>query len=212
MGRNRTAPILEVGMKHRICATILSCIVCISFGHAEGKLRLSSSTPYNSIIMMNPKDVDPSGLPLTSVSALHSTGTPQVVSEYRWRLTVDGVGVSNPVSLTLKELDQFPAIKKRIILICPGFFYDYVEWEGVPLSVLLEKAGAADGYAKVSFTSVDGYTSTFSKKDIRTHLFLIAVRANGVPLPLEHGFPARLVAEDILGGSWVKYLTRIEVK
>lgn len=199
-------------MKHRICAAILSCIVCISFGHAEGKLKLSNSTPYNSIIMMDPKDVDPSDLPLTSVSALHSTGTPQAVSEYRWRLTVDGVGVSNPVSLTLKELDQFPAIKKRIILICPGFFYDYVEWEGASLAALLQKAGAGDGYAMATFTSVDGYTSTFSKEEIRTHLLVVAIRANGVSLPLEQGFPARLVAEDIYGGRWVKYLTRIELK
>ena len=199
-------------MNYRVCAAILGCIVFAALGHAEGRQKLSSSTPYNSIIMMDPKNVDPSDLPLTSVPALHATGTPQVVSEYRWRLTVDGVGVSHPLSLTLKELDQFPRVTKRLILICPGFFYDYVEWEGVPLAALLEKAGAGDGYAKVTFTSVDGYTSTFSKEDTRTHLFLIATRANGVPLPLEQGFPARLAAEDILGGSWVKYLTRIELK
>ena len=188
-------------MKYRVGAAILGCIAFIASGHAEGRQKLGPSTPYNSIIMMDPKNVDPSDLPLTPVTALHATGTPQVVSEYRWRLTVDGAGVSNPLSLTLKELDRFPTVQKRLILICPGFFYDYVEWEGVPLAALLEKAGAGDGYAKVTFTSVDGCTSTFSRGDARSYLLLIATRANGVPLPLEHGFPARLVAEDILGGS-----------
>ena len=44
-------------MNYRVCATILS------------------------IIMMDPKDVDPSDPPLTSIAALHTMGTPQVVSE-----------------------------------------------------------------------------------------------------------------------------------
>ncbi len=199
-------------MKFRVCAAILGCLVLAVFCHAEGRLRLNSATPYNSIIMMDPKDVDPSDLPLTSVTALHATGRPQVVSEFRWRLTVGGAGVSNPLSLSLHELEQLATVKKRIILICPGFFYDYVEWEGVPLDALLQKAGAADGYEQAAFTSVDGYTSTFSKEEIRTHHLLIALRANGAPLPLEHGFPARLVVEDIFGGRWVKYLTRIELR
>ena len=74
------------------------------------------------------------------------------------------------------------------------------------------KSRRRDGYAKATFTSVDGYSSTFSKEEIRTHLLVVAIRANGVSLPLEQGFPARLVAEDIYGGRWVKYLTRIELK
>jgi DMSO/TMAO reductase YedYZ molybdopterin-dependent catalytic subunit len=196
----------------RVCAVVLGCIVCVVFCPAEGRQKLTGTTPYNAIIMMDPKDVDPGDLPLTSVTALHATGKPQVVSEYRWRLIVDGAGVSNPLSLSLHELSQLPTVKKRIILICPGFFFDYVEWEGVPLEALLLEAGAGEEYAKAAFTSVDGYTSTFTKDEIRTHLLVVALRANGVPLPLEHGFPARLVAEDIFGGRWVKYLARIELK
>jgi sulfoxide reductase catalytic subunit YedY len=199
-------------MRIRVCAAVLGCIVCVVFCRAEGRQKLNGVTPYNSIIMMDPKDVDPSDLPLTSVTALHATGKPQVVSEYRWRLTVDGAGVSNPVSLSLHDLGELPTVTKPVILICPGFFYDYVEWEGVSLDALLLKAGAGDEYTKVTFASVDGYTSTFSKDEIKTHLLLVALRANGVPLPLEHGFPARLVAEDIFGGRWVKYLTRIQLK
>jgi len=199
-------------MKYRVCATILGCIAFVAYGHAEGRQKLSPSTPYNSIIMMDPANVDPSDLPLTPVTALHSTGRPQVVSEYRWRLTVDGAGVATPLSLTLKELGELPQVTKRAILICPGFFYDYVEWKGVALDTLLQEAGAGEGFQKVTFTSVDGYSSTFSREEISAHLLIVATRANGEALPLEHGFPARLVAEDVLGGRWVKYLTRIELK
>jgi len=31
-------------------------------------------------------------------------------------------------------------VKKRVLLICPETFYDHLEWEGVPLQGLLEKA------------------------------------------------------------------------
>ena len=40
--------------------------------------------------MMDPKFVDASALPLTSVESLHSTGTPQFVDLSSWRLTVSG--------------------------------------------------------------------------------------------------------------------------
>ena len=97
-----------------------------------------------------------------------------------------------------------------MILICPGFFYDYVEWEGVQLSALLDKAGVAD-YEKVTFTSADGYAISFKKEEVQTHLILVATKGNGAPLPRAHGFPARIVAEDVVGGKWVKYLTAITI-
>jgi sulfoxide reductase catalytic subunit YedY len=159
---------------------------------------------------MDPKDVDPGALPLTGVESLHSTGSTQDVDLATWRLTLSGSGVKTPLALSYDELSRMPTIKRRAILICPGFFYDYLEWEGVPLSALLEKAGVED-FQVVNFTSVDGYTASFRKDEVRTHLVLVATKGNGVPLPRAHGFPARVVAEDIFGGRWVKYLTKIEV-
>ena len=123
---------------------------------AQERVKVDSTTLAGKIIMMDPKFVDASALPLTSVESLHSTGTPQSVDLPSWRLTVSGKGVTTPLSLTYDELWKLPMVKKRVLLICPGFFYDYLEWEGVPLQVLLEKAGAGD-YARVVFTSIDGY-------------------------------------------------------
>jgi DMSO/TMAO reductase YedYZ molybdopterin-dependent catalytic subunit len=98
-----------------------------------------------------------------------------------------------------------------VLLICSGFFYDYLEWEGVPLQTLLEKAGTSD-YARVTFTSVDGYSAGFKKQEVQSSLILVALKGNGVPLPRAHGFPARLVAEDFFGNRWVKYLTAITLE
>jgi DMSO/TMAO reductase YedYZ molybdopterin-dependent catalytic subunit len=166
---------------------------------------------YDQIIHMDPKNMDPSGLALTSVASLHSTGTPQDVDVTTWRLAVSGPGAKTPLSLSYEELEKMQKVKKAVILICPEFFYDYLEWEGVPVSVLLQKAGVSD-YSTVSFKSVDNYSSTFSRQEVETHLIMVATKNNGVPLPRAHGFPARMVAEDIVGGRWVKYLKEISVE
>jgi DMSO/TMAO reductase YedYZ molybdopterin-dependent catalytic subunit len=178
---------------------------------AQERVKIDSTTPYRQIITMNPKLVDASALPLTSVESLHSTGTPQSVDLPSWRLTVSGKKVGTPLSLTYDELSKFPMVKKRVLLICPGVFYDYLEWEGIPLQALLEKADARD-YASVIFTSVDGYKEEFKKEEIQTGLIMIALKGNGVPLPRAHGFPARVVAEGIYGGRWVKYLSAITLE
>jgi DMSO/TMAO reductase YedYZ molybdopterin-dependent catalytic subunit len=179
--------------------------------HAEGRIKVNRSTPAQQIYSMDPKDVDPGELPLTAVESLHSTGSSQTVNLAAWRLTVSGPGVKASLSLSYEDLLRMPATKKRVILICPGFFYDYLEWEGVPLSLLLDRAGVVD-YSEVSFTSVDGYSGSFTRQEVEEHLILVATRGNGVPLPRAHGFPARVVAEDISGGRWVKYLKEIAIK
>lgn len=77
----------------------------------------------------------------------------------------------------------------------------------MPLTALLEKAGVRD-FTKVSFTSVDGYVSSFRREEVAAHLVIVATLGNGVPLPRAQGYPARVVAEDVFGSRWVKYLER----
>ena len=198
-------------MRGRLFLCFFLAIGLATFVDAQERIRVDASTPYGEIIMMDPKRVDASALPLTSVESLHSTGAYQSVDLAGWRLRVSGKGVTNPLALTYEELSQFSMVKKRALLICSGFFYDYLEWEGVPLAALLEKAGVRD-YARVTFTSVDGYTADFKKSEVQAGFIMVALKGNGVPLPRAHGFPARVVAEDVFGNRWVKYLAGITVE
>jgi DMSO/TMAO reductase YedYZ molybdopterin-dependent catalytic subunit len=198
-------------MKWRMTIALFVCIAVCGQLAAEGRRKLDKSIPYSDIMNMDPKDVDPSGLPLTSVESMHSTGTYQDVDAAAWRLTVHGPAASTPLSLTIEELGRMPTVTKRAILICPGFFYDYLEWEGVPLAALLEKSGVRS-YGRVTFTSVDGYSTSFTKAEVETHLIMVATKGNGVPLPRTQGYPARVVAEGVYGGQWVKYLHEIFVR
>jgi len=178
---------------------------------AQAPIKVDSKTPSTDIIMMDPARVDASALPLTSVGSLHTTGTYQYVDEKTWRLKISGKGIATPLSLSYEELSAFPQASKRVLLICPGFFYDYLEWEGVPLETLLDRAGAGD-YERVVFTSVDGYAVTLKKAEAKDRFIIVALKGNGVPLPRAHGFPARTVMEGFYGSRWVKYLASITLE
>ena len=180
---------------------------------AQSREKLTADTPKDRIVDMDPAKVDPSDLPLDRVGQLHLTGTPQEVSDLSaWRLSLGGKGLGSPLSLSYAELAALPQVKKRVLLICPGYFADYVEWEGVPLSALLEKGKARPDFINVSFTSYDGYTSRFTREEASSHLLFLAIKVNGETLPTTHGYPVRLVAEDLFGARWVKWLKEIHVE
>jgi DMSO/TMAO reductase YedYZ molybdopterin-dependent catalytic subunit len=143
---------------------------------------------------------------------LHTTGIPQDVNIATWRLRVEGEKVLNPLSLSYEELKKMKMVRKEVTLICPGVFTDYAEWEGVLLSDILDMARIQDGYKRVIVHGLDNYRSSFSPEEIDTHLIFLALKVNGVTLPKEHGYPARIVAEELAGNKWVKWVDSIEVK
>ena len=179
---------------------------------SDGKRILPPDTPDSEIILMSPVDVDPSLLPLDSIESLHTTGQPVEVDIKKWRLEVNGPMVDGPLSLKYSDLLKMDMITKKVHLICPMFFADYAEWEGVPLTAIFEKAGVSGNYEKITFYGLDGFSRTLNRDDVENNLIFISLKVNGEVLPEEHGFPARLVAENILGGRWVKWLNKIEIK
>jgi DMSO/TMAO reductase YedYZ molybdopterin-dependent catalytic subunit len=190
----------------------VALVISALSAHAVGRVRLAPDTPDSKIIHMHPKDIDPSLLPLDSIEDLHTTGSPQKVDISSWQLEIRGKRLKNPRSLGYQDLLQMEMIRKKAILICPGFFVDYAEWEGVPLSTILERVGVKADYQSITFHALDGYSSSFSRDEVEDNLLFLALKVNGETLPEEHGFPVRLVAEDILGGRWVKWIKSIEVK
>jgi DMSO/TMAO reductase YedYZ molybdopterin-dependent catalytic subunit len=105
-----------------------------------------------------------------------------------------------------------PRVNRVSLLICPGFFEDVAEWGGVPIADLLALAGVSPSWKEIVVTSVDGYSAFFTRREVETNVLFVALTVNGRRLPREHGFPARLVAEGILGGEWVKWVASIEVR
>jgi DMSO/TMAO reductase YedYZ molybdopterin-dependent catalytic subunit len=145
------------------------------------------------------------------VTGLPSAPPPRVdVSQ--WRLVLTGAGLGSPVVLTYGELLELPTVKKREHLVCPGLFAYFADWEGVPLSALLEKGKAGTEYSKVTFAALDGYSVSFTREEVESNLLFLALKVYGKTLPPAEGFPVRLVAEGFSGGKWVRWLKEIRVE
>jgi DMSO/TMAO reductase YedYZ molybdopterin-dependent catalytic subunit len=94
-----------------------------------------------------------------------------------------------------------------------GRYVGNARWLGTRLADLLADAGVQAGADQVVGRSVDGYACGFPVADaIDGRDALVVVGMNGEPLPIEHGFPVRLVVPGLYGYvSATKWLTQIEV-
>lgn len=133
-----------------------------------------------------------------------------------WRLRVTGM-VDRPFELSFAELLDLPQVESDITMSCVsnevgGDLVGNARWQGVLLSDLLDRAGVRAGATQIVGRSVDGWTGGFPTEAARGGRGLVAVGMNGEPLPLEHGFPARLVVAGLFGYvSATKWLEEIEL-
>lgn len=134
-----------------------------------------------------------------------------------WSVEIRGL-VDRPMSFTYADLLARPQVERVITICCVsnevgGDLIGNAVWQGVLLKDLLDEAGVQDGAEQVFSTSVDGWTcgfpvaAAFDGRDA-----MIALGMNGEPLPLRHGFPARLIVPGLYGYvSATKWLQTIEL-
>jgi DMSO/TMAO reductase YedYZ molybdopterin-dependent catalytic subunit len=131
------------------------------------------------------------------------------VDSNEYRLRIDG-DVSKPLELTLEELYAMSNIQENLEIQCVEGWAADVLWDGIPLSYLLSRAGASlKNIAHVTVESITGYSTTLSSDEVANSDNIIALKAGGAPLTLEHGYPARLLAPTRSGLHWVKCVGRI---
>ena len=134
-----------------------------------------------------------------------------------WKVTIGG-RVDTPISLTYNDLLARPLVERTITIACVsnevgGDLIGNAVWKGVLLADVLREAGVQPEAEQVYSTSLDGWTCGFPigvALDGRDAM--IAVAMNGEPLPIMHGFPARLIVPGVYGYvSATKWLDKIEL-
>ncbi|MFJ8580193.1 sulfite oxidase [Micromonospora sp. NPDC093277] len=134
-----------------------------------------------------------------------------------WRLRIHG-RVRHPIELSFADLLARPMVERYVTLACVsnevgGDLIGNARWLGVPIKELLDEAGPEEGADQVVGRSVDGWTCgtpTAVLRDGRDAL--LAVGMNGEPLPVEHGFPVRMVVPGLYGYvSACKWVTELEL-
>jgi DMSO/TMAO reductase YedYZ molybdopterin-dependent catalytic subunit len=155
-----------------------------------------------------------------------------------WRLSVGGL-VERPLTLGWRDITNMRSQSKLVTLECAGNgrsklqprvggeqwnlgAVSTAEWTGVPLEEVLDRAGVKSGGRYIIFRgadrgTVDGHAETIaferslSLDDAREAEALLAYAMNGEALPLQHGFPLRMIVPSWYAVASVKWLTEIEV-
>jgi DMSO/TMAO reductase YedYZ molybdopterin-dependent catalytic subunit len=134
-----------------------------------------------------------------------------------WQLRIHGM-VQREVTLTFDQLLRRPLIEDYITLTCVsdpvgGPYVGNALWLGASLADLIRQARPLGGADQLLCTSVDGFTSgTPLQVVLDGRDALLTVAMNGQALPVEHGFPARMVVPGLYGYvSACKWVTDIEV-
>ncbi len=128
---------------------------------------------------------------------------PQVKAE-SYRLRVHGL-VERELGLSFADLARRPLIERHVTLTCVsnevgGDLISNARWLGVPLRDILNEAGVRDGADQLKATSVDGWTcGTPVAALLDGRDAMLALGMNGEPLPVEHGFPVRMVVPGLYG-------------
>jgi DMSO/TMAO reductase YedYZ molybdopterin-dependent catalytic subunit len=171
-----------------------------------------------------PPDVEPkaAGLPsfITGNADFYRIDTalsvPQL-SRTDWKLRIHGM-VEKEITYTFDELDRFEPVEKAVTLMCVsnpvgGELIGNAMWTGYRIRDLLRASGIRPEADMVLSTSVDGFTvgtPVEALTDDRDSL--LAIGMNGVPLPVEHGYPARLVVPGLYGFvSATKWVVDLEL-
>lgn len=132
-----------------------------------------------------------------------------------WSLTFAGL-VRRPFGITYDELLAMPMVERDITIMCVsnpigGEYIGNARWLGTPLMPLLEQAGLDPKADQIFSTSIDGWTCSTPISGLAEREPLLVVGMNGEPLPIDHGFPVRMVIPGLYGFiSATKWVTTIE--
>lgn len=154
-----------------------------------------------------------------------------------WRLQVVGL-VDRPLYLTLRDLYTMSSHTLAVTLECAGNGRSGIghpiegvpwalgavgtaEWTGVPLVDVLHRAGIQPTAREVMFRGADSgaegragrthYERSLTIDDATAPHVLLAYAMNGEPLPVQHGYPVRLIVPGWYGMAAVKWLTDVTV-
>ena len=141
-----------------------------------------------------------------------------VIDPGDWSLEISGM-VENPITITYDELAALPLVEHVATLTCVsnevgGGLVGNATWLGYPIRELLARARPTAGADMVLSTSQDDFSAGTPLEALTDpdRQALLALGMNGQPLPLEHGFPVRMVVPGLYGYvSATKWVRKMKV-
>lgn len=188
-------------------------------------LREHRITPKNIMYVRNNQD-----LPGGNTTAA-SSAKPE-----EWTIEVVGL-VTQPVTISLAELQEFSTQEVEMVLQCSGngrFYFSQaarasgsqwkkgamanVRWKGIKLSTLLEAAGIEETAKFLTIEGADPAPANGADFERSVPLSdalangIIAWEMNGEAIPAVHGGPARFILPGYYGVNNVKWVTKFRLE
>ncbi len=221
----------DAGRRRFVIVGILGCAaIAASAGAVITRLVHSVAADRSTFTIPRPRvaappipaEVQPQGVALpsfiTDSADFYRVDTalsvPQL-SRADWRLRIHGM-VERERTYNFDDLASFDVVETVATLTCVsnpvgGELISTGVWTGYRLVELLAAAGVQADAEMVLSTSIDGFTAG-TPVDALTRDALLAVGLNGQPLPIEHGYPARLIVPGLYGYvSATKWVVDLEL-
>jgi hypothetical protein len=170
--------------------------------------------PLRRLALLAPRrpDVGPQGFPVNRTA--RRAGVVEAARSPAFRLVVTG-RVREELELSVAELRGMAQHTARLPIACVEGWSASPRWTGVRVRDLLARAGASPD-ASVRVESLQRRRSYRSSSLNPWHAHdpdtLLALRVNGEPLHLDHGYPLRLIGPNRPGVMQTKWVTRLVVR
>jgi DMSO/TMAO reductase YedYZ molybdopterin-dependent catalytic subunit len=170
--------------------------------------------PLRKLAILGPRDrfgPGPNGFSVNRTAAAAEITAQEVGQAWRLRLSSS----RRSVSLSRAELEAMPQHTYELPIACVEGWSTTQRWTGVRVRDL---AGLVDvsGEALATATSLekDGVFSaaTLAPNEVSADAMLLALHVNGVPLSLDHGYPARIIGPALPGVHCTKWVGEIAFK
>jgi DMSO/TMAO reductase YedYZ molybdopterin-dependent catalytic subunit len=194
--------------------------------------RYNASAARNAVVLPKPEEAlpEPPAAVHPDIPALGPFFTPNSqfyrvdtalsvpqVDPNTWKLTIHGM-VDRPLEITFDELIKYALEEHDLTLTCVsnpvgGSYCGNARWLGTPLAPLLRRAGVQSGADMILSTSTDGMTiGSPVEATLDGRQAMLAVAMNGEVLPIEHGFPCRMLIPGLYGYvSATKWVTDLNL-
>lgn len=146
----------------------------------------------------------------------YQDGPPSSVNLETWRLHITGL-VKQPVSLSYTDILALPQIEENRRMVCVCNWSIRRTWRGVLLSQVIEIAGVAEPknlflkQTSIGTNEKGVYQATIPLKDAIDRRAMLVHSVDAQPLPLEQGYPLRLLDFGLYGYKNVKGLSTLEI-
>ena len=143
-------------------------------------------------------------------------GDPVELSVDSWRLAITGLVEKKINPLTLEEIKSMESVEVMRTLKCIGDPIGKEQmgnatWKGVRLRDIIQKAGVKANTKVVVFRCADSYHTSIPLEAALHEGTILAYEMNGEMLPIDHGFPVRLLNPGHYGTKNPKWIVNIQL-